>query len=253
MRKGSPPTVHDHGRDDHGRFIVILWIVVTDRNLKAPRSRRERPAKPALTREGIIDAALTILAEEGLGKVTMRRIATALDTGHASLYVYVRDTEDLHAQILDALLGRMPAVSNRGDWRSRLHEVLASYTQILHAHPEIARMTVAAHPVGPNYFALVESILDLLSEGGVPDNVAAWGVDLLLSVVTANAVEHSADDFAGENDDALAATAALIATMGESYPRIVRLGDGMVSGTGTEHFHWGLDVLINGILNTPRP
>jgi AcrR family transcriptional regulator len=223
----------------------------TDQN-EAPRSRRERPSKPALTREGIIEVALRVLAEEGLGKVTMRRIATALDTGHASLYVYVRDTEDLHAQILDALLGRMPAVSNRGDWRARLHELLASYTQILHAHPEIARMTVAARPVGPNYFALVETILDLLSEGGVPDGAAAWGVELLLTTVTANAVEHGADDFAGENDEALAATAALIATAARNYPHIVRLGDEMLSGAPDERFSWGLDVLINGILNTPR-
>ena len=44
----------------------------------------------------------------------------------------------------------------------------------------------------------------------------------------------------------------MIATTGESYPRIVRLGDEMLSGTGTERFHWGLDVLINGILGTPR-
>ncbi len=225
---------------------------MTDRNLATPRSRRERPAKPALTREGIIDAALTILAEEGLGKVTMRRVATALDTGHASLYVYVRDTEDLHAQILDSLLGRMPALSHRGDWRARLHELLTSYNEVLHAHPEIARMTMAAHPVGPNYFALVESILDLLSEGGVPDKDAAWGVDLVLSAVTANAVEHSADAFSGENDDTLAAMAAQIATTGQRYPRIVHLGDEMLSGTGTERFHWGLDVLINGILGTPR-
>src|SRR6185437_6867831 len=67
-------------------------------------SRRERPAKPALTRDGIVAAALGILREEGLGKVTMRRVAQELDTGHASLYVYVRDTGDLHAQVLDALL-----------------------------------------------------------------------------------------------------------------------------------------------------
>jgi AcrR family transcriptional regulator len=220
---------------------------------EAPQSRRERPSKPALTREGIIDVALTILAEEGLGKVTMRRIATALDTGHASLYVYVRDTEDLHAQILDALLGRMPVISNRGGWRGRLHELLASYARVLLAHPEIARMTMAAHPVGPHYFALVESILDLLSEGGVPDEVAAWGVDLLLAAVTATAVEHGAAEFSGDNTESLATMAAAIAmAAGQSYPRIARLGDEMLSGTGIERFHWGVDVLINGILHTPR-
>jgi len=217
-----------------------------------PRSRRERPAKPPLTREAIIGTALAILAEEGLGKVTMRRIASALDTGHASLYVYVRDTEDLHAQILDELLGRMPPISRGGDWRARMHELLASYTRVLHQHPEIARMTRAGHPVGPHYFALVESTLELLNEGGVGDDEAAWGVDLLLSAVTANAVEHGTDDFAGKNDDALIATAGQIATAGTQYPHIARLGDSMLSGSAAERFEWGVDVLLNGILGTGR-
>ena len=215
-------------------------------------SRRERPAKPALTRGAIIDAALAILSEEGLGKVTMRRIASALDTGHASLYVYVRDTEDLHAQILDELLGRLPPLSRSGDWRARLHELLASYTRVLHEHPEIARMTRGVRPMGPNYFALVESTLELLNEGGVGDDEAAWGVDLLLSAVTANALEHGADDFAGNNDDALVATADQIALIDERYPLIARLRDSMLSGSAAERFEWGLDVLLNGILGTRR-
>ena len=59
----------------------------SDESARAKRSRRERPAKQALTRQGIIDAAFVIMGEEGLGRVTMRRIAQALDTGPASLYV----------------------------------------------------------------------------------------------------------------------------------------------------------------------
>src|ERR1700761_7653265 len=79
-----------------------------------PPNRRERPAKPALTRDGIVAAALLVLRAEGLGKVTMRRVAQQLDTGHASLYVYVRDTADLHAQVLDALLAPALAVAGPG-------------------------------------------------------------------------------------------------------------------------------------------
>ena len=86
-----------------------------------PRSRRERPAKPALTRAGIIDAALAILHDEGLSKVTMRRIAQELDTGPASLYVYVRNTADLHVQILDALLSTVTSPDIlEGTWRDKV-------------------------------------------------------------------------------------------------------------------------------------
>jgi AcrR family transcriptional regulator len=218
-----------------------------------PQSRRERPAKPALSREGIIEAALTILEQEGLGKVTMRRIAAALDTGPASLYVYVLNTDDLHAQVLDSLLGQMTPAPSRGSWRQRLHDTLAEYARILFAYPEIARITQTTHPTGPNYLSLVESILGLLDEGGVADDVAAWGIDLLLASVTATAVEHGTEKSEKEHTQTLSDLAAAIAIVpAASFPRIARLGDEMLSGTGIERFHWGVDVLIDGILGTPR-
>jgi hypothetical protein len=37
-----------------------------------------------------------------------------------------------------------------------------------------------------------------------------------------------------------------------TYPRIVSLGGDMLSGTPAERFNWGIDVLINGMLATPR-
>jgi AcrR family transcriptional regulator len=85
-------------------------------------SRRERPAKPALTRAGIVSAAMSVMRAEGLDRVTMRRLAAELDTGAASLYVYVRNTAELHAAMLEELLSQIdlspPAAS--GDWQERL-------------------------------------------------------------------------------------------------------------------------------------
>jgi len=37
----------------------------------------------------------------------MRRVAQALDTGPASLYVYVANTAALHAAVLDELIGSL--------------------------------------------------------------------------------------------------------------------------------------------------
>jgi len=221
----------------------------------APRSRRERPAKLALTRQGIIDAALAILRDEGLHKVTMRRIAAALDTGAASLYVYVQNTEDLHAQILDALLSAVTAAPPAsGTWRERLKGLLTSYLRVLFAYPEIARMTMITHPSGPHYLALVEAILVFLDEGGVPDREAAWAVDLLLLFVTAVAAEQGtrqASSQAAAEDSALAV--ALVTVDARSYPQIARLGTELLSGDGIDRFGWALDALLAGILGTSRP
>ena len=59
------------------------------------RSTRDRPAKAPLSEDAVVDAALAILQSDGLEAVTMRRVAAALDTGAASLYVYVSGREGL--------------------------------------------------------------------------------------------------------------------------------------------------------------
>ena len=88
----------------------------------------------------------------------MHRIAAALDTGAASLFVYVRDTEDLHAQILDALLGSVAASLPVGGNRSeRLAAALTRYMR-----------TLFNWPTGPNYLAFVDLLLALLVEGAFP-------------------------------------------------------------------------------------
>src|ERR1700743_2406455 len=96
-----------------------------------PRSRRDRPAKPPLTRAGIVAAAVEIMEAEGLPKVTVRRLAQDLDTRPASLYVYFRNTTDVPGAALDGLLGRVASPPAGSDWRERLEQVLTGYTVML--------------------------------------------------------------------------------------------------------------------------
>ncbi|WP_037175062.1 TetR/AcrR family transcriptional regulator [Rhizobium sp. Pop5] len=216
------------------------------------RSRRERPSKPALSRDGIISAALALFHEEGLAKITMRRVAAVLDTGPASLYVYISDTEDLHAEILDALLAGIAVPSLPADWRGRLKGTLRSYMSVLFEHPELARMAMSTMPSGANYLALVEKTLALLKEGGVQDAEAAWAVDLLLLYATAQAAEKAAWKASPRSpSDFSSLTAAIDAADAEALPNITRLGAELLSGRG-ERLDWGFDVLINGILMTRR-
>ncbi|MET7464092.1 TetR/AcrR family transcriptional regulator [Nonomuraea sp. NPDC005501] len=220
-----------------------------------PRSRRERPAKPALTRKGIIATAVRLMHAEGLPRVTMRRLAQELDTGPASLYVYVANTAELHAAILDELLGEVDLgpVTVAGDWRERIEAVLTSYTDVLYRHPSLARSALVARPSGPNYLNLLEALLALLSEGGVPDGQAAWGVDVLLLMATASAAEHATEDRSIDAaDEWNALTRALRDASPAGLPHVAALASELVSGTPEERARWGLRVLLNGTLQTPR-
>lgn len=217
------------------------------------RSRRERPAKPALTRDGIVATAVRLMRAEGLARVTMRRLAQELDTGPASLYVYVRNTAELHAAVLDELLGEL-APAGSGRWDERLVGLLTDYTGLLFAQPSLARAALSARPSGPHYLRLVESVLALLTEGGVPGPQAAWGVDVLLQFGTATAAEQSDRDTsaeAGQEWDAL--TGALRGASADRYPQLAAWGPALLSGTPEGRLGWGFRVLIHGIAETPLP
>ena len=220
-------------------------------------SRRERPAKPALTRAGIVAAAIAVMQAEGLERVTMRRLAQDLDTGAASLYVYVRNTAELHAAMLDELLAGvdLSPVTAAGDWRDRLITVLRSYTLILFEQPGLAPSVLVTRPSGPAYLSLADGILALLSAGGVAADRAAWAVDLLLHFATSTAAEQGTRQRtvdAPDEDDALAA--ALRAAPAATYPHLAALGvEELMSGPGPDRLTWGFSVLINGVLQTPRP
>jgi AcrR family transcriptional regulator len=221
-------------------------------------SRRERPAKPALTRAGIVAAALAVMRAEGLDRVTMRRLAQELDTGAASLYVYVRNTAELHAAMLEELLGQIdlgPVTADDGDWQDRLIQVLTAYTAILFEHPGLAQSALVTRPSGPAYFGLVDGILGLLEAGGIPGDRAAWAMDLLLHVATSTAAEQGTRERAVDaKDEEEAQAVALRGAPADQFPHIAAIGAAeLMSGAGQDRLSWGFRVLINGVIQTPRP
>ena len=200
--------------------------------------------------------ALEIMRQEGLERLSMRRLAADLDTGQASLYVYVANTAELHGALLDELLAELelhrPAQPDTA--RDTLVDLLCDFTELLMRYPSLARSVLSLWPTGPNYLALIEEIIQLLELGGVESRQAAWGVDVLLQHATASAAEHGTR---GESIDADAQSYDLSDAIAEAperdFPNIARLRGELFSGTGGQRARWQLTALIQGIATTPTP
>ncbi len=220
----------------------------------APVSSRTRPAKPALSREWIISATLGIMRRDGLQAATMRRVAQALDTGQSSLYAYVANTTELHAAVLDELMGTLPA-PGPGDAGTRVRQLVAGYRDLLLTHPGLARSALALRPSGPNTLRFVDTLLGLLTEAGFSDDRAAWTADLVLLYATAIAAEHAqapANDLARAGEQAGQALFEAVRTAdGDSYPHLSRLSTVVLGGTPGQRWAWALDVLLADVVPTP--
>ena len=224
----------------------------------APRSRRDRPAKPPLSRAAIVAAALEIARTEGVDALTMRRVAAALDTGPASLYVYVADRRELQELVFDAAVGtiEIPPIEPER-WREQLKELGRRMRRMMaEDYPGLAVLAMTHIPSGDNALRGAEAMLALLKAGGASDQAAAYSADLLSLYITAIAYEESLyrslySDPDHEEHEVERLAERFAALDAQRFPTMAALGPAMVRGDSEERFELGMDVIINGLLATP--
>jgi AcrR family transcriptional regulator len=218
------------------------------------RSTRDRPPKPPLSFDAVVDAALTILQAEGVEAVTMRRVARALDTGAASLYVYVPNREGLLVAMLDRVTGSIELEEpDPSCWRAQLHSLLLRLYQALTAHPGIAALTVGDPPTTETVLLVAENLFGILLAGGVDTQDAAWACDIFTMLTTAAAAEEDVRRSPGhsfenreERVEDLRRMFGGLAT--ERFPLISAHADEMLAGDAEERFAFGIDLVVDGVV-----
>jgi AcrR family transcriptional regulator len=212
------------------------------------RSTRDRPAKAPLSAEAVVDAGLAILRSEGLEAVTMRRVAAALDTGAASLYVYVSGREDLLRAMQDRITSTIELEPpDAARWRAQLHALLERMHRALVAYPGIATTAMAEPPTTEATMLLVENMLGILLAGGIDPQDAAWAADIFALLVTYAAIEadvRRTDQH--EQADELRKTFTGLSP--ERFPLLTAHAARLVAGDSDERFRFAVDVVIDGML-----
>jgi AcrR family transcriptional regulator len=161
---GPPPDLAGLPRD-----LAVLW--------RTPAPGRRGP-RPGLTVEQIADAGITLADAEGIGAVSMARLAESLGFTTMSLYRYVSSKDEVLALMSDRAGGRPPEVGPAvGDWRARLELLLEEQRPVIAAHPWLAHTTTVLHALGPNRLAWMEAMLATLDDTPLPpaERLAAIG------------------------------------------------------------------------------
>jgi AcrR family transcriptional regulator len=212
------------------------------------RSTRDRPAKAPLSEDAVVDAALAILQSEGLAAVTMRRVAATLDTGAASLYVYVAGREGLLRAMQDRVFAAVELdAPDPARWRAQLHALLTRMRQALIAHPGIAATAMAEPPATEATLLVLENLLGLLLAGGLDPQDAAWAADIFALLVTYAAIE--ADVRRADHREQAGELSQTFAGLPPGrFPLITAHAAQLVAGDGEERFRFATDVVLDGLL-----
>ncbi|MGH3448599.1 MAG: TetR/AcrR family transcriptional regulator, partial [Nocardioidaceae bacterium] len=203
-----------------------------------------------LSIERIVDTAFEVMASDGYEALTMRRLASQLGTGPASLYAHIDGKRDLDQLIV----GRVSAQVQMPDpdparWQEQVKKSLRDIRAVMARHPGVARAAMANVPTGEESLGTAEGLMAILRAGGVAEQVAAWACDLLPLYVTAVAFEESLYRVNGmEGQEEVGRLHAYFAALpADRFPHLVASAVALTTGGGDERFEFGLSVLVAGI------
>jgi len=233
------------------RRVKYSWPVTADAR---PRSRRDRPAKAPLSEEVIVDAALAILRAEDLKAVTMQRVATALDTGPASLYVYIKGGRDeLRQAMYDRVLSTVTLEPPSADrWREQALALLERVLAAFESHPGIAAISLA-NPASTRPALLVaENLLAIFLAGGITRQDAALATDTLLLLTTARAIEtdvwRSQDDRHDDQPDVEQHLHDTYTSLpAAEFPHFTELAEELIGPDTAARFRFAVDTFLDGL------
>jgi AcrR family transcriptional regulator len=226
-------------------------------NRPRPPWQRPTPAptsqKTPLSADVIVDTALRILDREGVGAMSMRRVAQELGTGPASLYAHVANLAELHELVFDRVVGELPLPTpDPQRWTEQLKTMLFESVTVMRRHSGVARLGFGRIPVLENSGRYTECLLGVLHAGGVPDQYAAWAVDTLGLFVTGAAYEEYVQAEEGQTEEGMREWfdefGRYLANLPpDRFPNLVRMAPVMVRGGGDERLRFGIDLLVGGL------
>ena len=142
-------------------------------------------ARPGLSVEAIVGAAVAVADAEGLSGLSMRKVAERLGFTTMALYRHVPGRDHLVDLMRDAVHGDPPAVTG-GGWRSDL-EVFARHAwELRKRHPWLAEVPSRSVP-GPNALSHYEHALAVLAGTGLAPAEVVAAVGLVGRLVDAEA------------------------------------------------------------------
>lgn len=126
--------------------------------------RDQRPRRPSLTRDAIVEAAIEIADTEGLEAVSMRRVAAHLGARTMTLYTHIDRKEDLLDLMYDRLVEEIlvDEAAFTDDWRAAISEIARKERASLLRHPWFRELVGRRSKIGPNALRHIEQSLAAL-------------------------------------------------------------------------------------------
>ncbi|WP_283133971.1 TetR/AcrR family transcriptional regulator C-terminal domain-containing protein [Rhizohabitans arisaemae] len=208
------------------------------------RATATQRGAPPLSRDRIVAEAVALLDEEGVGRLTMRRLAERLGTGSTTLYWHVKTKDDVLDLALDTIFDEVRVPAGGGDWQEDVRALLRGWLQALLNHPWST--TLLSRPLmGPNVLTRSEFLHATLAAAGFAGQRLTGTAYALSNYVIGSAMMQATWQ-AGDEEEVREAAKRHLHAQRDRYPTLAT-HDPLVGDEWKDAFELGLDYLLTGI------
>ncbi|MFV2064356.1 MAG: TetR/AcrR family transcriptional regulator, partial [Chloroflexota bacterium] len=124
-----------------------------------------KPRAP-LSRERVLQAAIKLADEDGIDRLSMRRLGQALSVEAMSLYNHVANKEDILDGMIDAIVSEIQLTSGGSDWRSALREQILEARGVMARHSWAPSVIETRKTISLPMMRYMESTCGIMRGGG---------------------------------------------------------------------------------------
>lgn len=207
-----------------------------------------------LSKERVLDGAVSLADEIGIDALTMRRLAESLDVEVMSLYYHLPNKDAVLGGMVDLVFGEtataLEGVDPPEHWKAALrHRILTSRSVMLR-HPWAPSLIESRTSMGLPLAMYVDAVIAILMSGGFTLDTIHHGMHALGSRVYGFIQEPAEPDGSqAQGSEALAAMASMVPNL---VGMLMEVSHGDPSTTlgwcdDQFEFEFGLDLLLDGL------
>lgn len=208
-----------------------------------------------LTRERVMREAVALADQDGLGGLTMRRLAERLGVEAMSLYNHVANKDDLLNGMAELVSAEFAVPVPGEHWRQALQRTAISAHDAVVRHPWAGVLLESRSSAGPARLRYLNGVIGVLVDSGFPIQVAYSAFLTLDSYIYGFALQERSRP-APPDQAAQAAEALLAALPADEYPHVASMARLVVHAEHdpTDDFELGLSLILDALeLRRPEP
>ena len=218
------------------------------------RAGRPRAGKEPLTRERILEAALSLVDGEGIEALSMRRLAKELGVDPMAIYHHLPKKRALLRALIEQVFSemRVPGSVETGSWQERVRAWACAFRDVARAHPKLVPH-LATYPEAATVATLesTEELYAALEAAGMPPIQIFGAVGAVVDYVNGFALAEASGAL-GEPNEQREMLEVLDARPQEELPAMRRTLEALPSGDLGTNFEFGLEVVLAGLEATAR-